>query len=155
MHNIFRRALPLLAVLALPLAARADEAKLILPDLGSVRFLGTSGRTLLELGLIICALGLIFGSVSFTQLKNLPVHRSMLEVSELIYASCKTYLITQGKFILILWVFIGVIMSFYFGVLQHFALMKVVIILIFSMIGIGGSYGVAWFGIRVNTFANS
>src|SRR5207248_616366 len=80
MQNIFRRALPLLAVLALPLAARADEAKLILPDLGSVRFLGTSGRTLLELGLIICALGLIFGSVSFTQLKKLPVHRSMLEV---------------------------------------------------------------------------
>src|SRR5438445_3128075 len=155
MQSIFRRALPLLAVLALPLAARADEAKLILPDLGSVSFLGTSGRTLLEIGLIICALGLIFGSVSFMQLKKLPVHRSMLEVSELIYETCKTYLVTQGKFILILELFIGTIMVIYFGFLQHYEPIKVVIILVFSLIGIGGSYGVAWFGIRVNTFANS
>src|SRR5256712_373192 len=155
MQNIFRRALPLLAVLALPLAARADEAKLILPDLGSVSFLGTSGRTLLEIGLIICALGLIFGSVSFMQLKKLPVHRSMLEVSELIYETCKTYLITQGKFILILEGFIGAIMVIYFGWLRHFEAAKVITILVFSLLGIGGSYGVAWFGIRVNTFANS
>jgi len=155
MQNIFRRALPLLAVLALPLAARADEAKLILPDLGSVSFLGTSGRTLLEIGLIICALGLIFGSVIFTQLKKLPVHRSMLEVSELIYETCKTYLITQGKFILILEGFIGAIMVIYFGWLRHFEAAKVITILVFSLLGIGGSYGVAWFGIRVNTFANS
>ncbi len=155
MQNIFRRALPLLAVLALPLAARADEAKLILPDLGSVSFLGTSGRTLLEIGLIICALGLIFGGVSFMQLKKLPVHRSMLEVSELIYETCKTYLITQGKFILILEGFIGAIMVIYFGWLRHFEAAKVITILVFSLLGIGGSYGVAWFGIRVNTFANS
>ena len=155
MQNTFRRALPLLAVLALPLAARADEAKLILPDLGSVSFLGTSGRTLLEIGLIICALGLIFGSVIFTQLKKLPVHRSMLEVSELIYETCKTYLITQGKFILILEGFIGAIMVIYFGWLRHFEVAKVITILVFSLLGIGGSYGVAWFGIRVNTFANS
>ncbi|TMA14094.1 MAG: sodium-translocating pyrophosphatase [Deltaproteobacteria bacterium] len=147
--------MPLLAVLALPLAARADEAKLILPDLGSVSFLGTSGRTLLEIGLIICALGLIFGSVIFTQLKKLPVHRSMLEVSELIYETCKTYLITQGKFILILEGFIGAIMVIYFGWLRHFEAAKVITILVFSLLGIGGSYGVAWFGIRVNTFANS
>jgi len=93
--------------------------------------------------------------VIFTRLKNMPVHRSMLEVSELIYETCKTYLITQGKFILLLEVFIGVIMLFYFGVLQHFSAMKVTIILLFSLIGIAGSYGVAWFGIRVNTFANS
>ena len=89
------------------------------------------------------------------QTKRLPVHPAMLEISELIYETCKTYLITQGKFILLLEVFIGVIMIFYFGVLQHFAPMKVIVILVFSLIGIGGSYGVAWFGIRINTFANS
>src|SRR5438309_6010449 len=155
MQNIFRRALPLLAVLALPLAARADEAKLILPDLGSVSFLGISGQTLLSFGLIVCVLGMLFGLVIFTQLKKLPVHRSMLEVSELIYETCKTYLITQGKFILILEGFIGAIMVIYFGALRHFEAAKVITILVFSLIGIGGSYGVAWFGIRVNTFANS
>src|SRR4029078_7867859 len=96
-----------------------------------------------------------FGMVIFTQLKNLPVHRSMLEVSELIYETCKTYLITQGKFLLLLEVFIGVIMVFYFGVLQRMEPIKVVIILLFSLVGIAGSYGVAWFGIRVNTFANA
>src|SRR5213082_190942 len=156
MQNIVRRlALPVLAVIALPFAARADEAKLILPDLGSVGFLGMSGRSLLELGLIICALGLIFGSAIFTQLKKLPVHRSMLEVSELIYETCKTYLITQGKFILILEAFIGAIMVIYFGWLRSFPAAKVITIVVFSLLGIAGSYGVAWFGIRVNTFANS
>ena len=103
----------------------------------------------------VCILGLLFGLIIFTQLKNLPVHKSMREISELIYETCKTYLITQGKFILILEVFIGIIMVIYFGFLQHFAAEKVAIILIFSLIGIGGSYGVAWFGIRINTFANS
>jgi K(+)-stimulated pyrophosphate-energized sodium pump len=131
------------------------EANLILPDLGQVDFQGINGRTLLMSGLAVCVLGLAFGMVIFTQLRNLPVHRSMREISELIYETCKTYLITQGKFILLLECFIGVIMVFYFGFLQHFAPMKVVIILLFSLIGIGGSYGVAWFGIRVNTFANS
>jgi K(+)-stimulated pyrophosphate-energized sodium pump len=106
-------------------------------------------------GLLICGLGLLFGLVVFNQLKNLPVHPSMREVSELIYETCKTYLIQQGKFILILEVFIGTIMVLYFGPLQHYEPIRVVIILIFSLIGIGGSYGVAWFGIRVNTFANS
>ena len=131
------------------------EANLILPDLSTETFQGINGRTLLMGGLVVCVLGLMFGLVIFTRLKNMPVHRSMLEVSELIYETCKTYLITQGKFILLLEVFIGVIMVFYFGVLQHFSAMKVAIILLFSLIGIGGSYGVAWFGIRVNTFANS
>jgi K(+)-stimulated pyrophosphate-energized sodium pump len=131
------------------------EANLVLPDLGAVDFQGINGRTLLMGGLGVCLLGLAFGLVIYTQLKNLPVHRSMLEISELIYETCKTYLITQGKFILILEIFIGVIMVFYFGALQHFAPIKVVVILLFSLIGIGGSYGVAWFGIRVNTFANS
>jgi K(+)-stimulated pyrophosphate-energized sodium pump len=106
-------------------------------------------------GLGVCVLGLLFGLVIFTQLRNLPVHGSMRQISELIYETCKTYLITQGKFILLLELFIGVIIAFYFGVLQHFELFKVAIILLFSLIGIAGSYGVAWFGIRVNTYANS
>src|SRR5204862_324571 len=120
-----------------------------------VDFRGIGGRTLLTSGLVVCALGLLFGLLTFTQLKALPVHASMREVSELIYETCKTYLITQGKFILILEVFIGATMVLYFGVLQHYEPIRVVIILIFSLLGIGGSYGVAWFGIRVNTFANS
>jgi K(+)-stimulated pyrophosphate-energized sodium pump len=131
------------------------EANLKLPDLSTVDFHGINGRTLLGAGLVVCALGLLFGLMTFTGLKNLPVHASMREVSELIYETCKTYLVTQGKFILILELFIGATMVLYFGVLQHYEPMRVVIILIFSLIGIGGSYGVAWFGIRVNTFANS
>jgi len=131
------------------------EASLVLPNLGQVFFHGINARTLLTAGLGVCILGLLFGLTIFTQLRTLPVHKSMREISELIYETCKTYLITQGKFILILEVFIGIIMLVYFGVLQHFAARKVAIILIFSLIGIGGSYGVAWFGIRINTFANS
>ncbi|MGA9685768.1 MAG: sodium-translocating pyrophosphatase, partial [Candidatus Sulfotelmatobacter sp.] len=99
--------------------------------------------------------GLGFGMVIYMRLKNLPVHTAMREISELIYETCKTYLITQGKFILFLWAFIAVIILLYFGVLQHMEAMRVAIILGFSLVGIGGSYGVAWFGIRVNTFANS
>src|SRR6187200_338775 len=131
------------------------EANLVLPDLSTETFQGINGRTLLMGGLVVCVFGLAFGLVIYMRLKNMPVHRSMLEVSELIYETCKTYLITQGKFILILELFIGVIMVFYFGVLQHFSAVKVTVILLFSLIGIAGSYGVAWFGIRVNTFANS
>jgi K(+)-stimulated pyrophosphate-energized sodium pump len=169
------RFLLLLAALTLPLALPATvhaqttpegavvqtgthgggEANLVLPDLSTETFQGINGRTLLMVGLVVCVLGLAFGMTIFMRLKNMPVHRSMLEVSELIYETCKTYLITQGKFILLLEVFIGVIMLFYFGVLQHFSPIKVTIILLFSLIGIAGSYGVAWFGIRVNTFANS
>jgi K(+)-stimulated pyrophosphate-energized sodium pump len=131
------------------------EANLILPDLSTVDFHGTNGRTLLMFGLIVCAAGLLFGLMTFTQLKALPVHASMLEVSELIYETCKTYLVTQGKFILILEVFIGTIVVLYYGLLEHMEPMRVAIIVLFSLIGIAGSYGVAWFGIRVNTFANS
>ena len=131
------------------------EANLILPDLGTVEFHGINARTLLMSGLIVCMGGLAFGLVIFTRLKNLPVHKSMRDISELIYETCKTYLITQGKFILLLELFIGAIMVIYFGVLQHMDALKVAIILLFSLIGIAGSYGVAWFGIRVNTFANS
>jgi K(+)-stimulated pyrophosphate-energized sodium pump len=131
------------------------EANLVLPDLGQATFGGINGRTLLLSGLGVCALGLLFGLVIFTQLKNLPVHESMREISELIYETCKTYLITQGKFILVLEIFIGIIIVFYFGVLRQFEAVRVLIILLFSLIGIAGSYGVAWFGIRINTFANS
>ena len=133
------------------------EDKLVLPDMKSVSFLNNSvtGFKLLSLGLIFCALGGVFGLVIYMQLKNAPVHKSMLEISELIYETCKTYLITQGKFILILEAFIAVVIVLYFGVLQHNDAGRVTIILLFSLIGIAGSYGVAWFGIRVNTFANS
>jgi len=131
------------------------EANLVLPDLSQVSFRGVNSRTLLTAGLAVCVLGLLFGLMVFTQTKNLPVHSSMREISELIYETCKTYLITQGKFILLLEIFIGVVIVLYFGVLQRFEAIRVIVILIFSLIGIGGSYGVAWFGIRVNTFANS
>src|SRR5271169_4701558 len=113
------------------------EAALKLPDLSSVSFLGMDGHRLLMIGLLFCVFGLGFGMVIFMRLKNLPVHRSMREISELIYETCKTYLITQGKFILLLWVFIAVIILLYFGVLQHLEAMRVVIILIFSLVGIG------------------
>jgi K(+)-stimulated pyrophosphate-energized sodium pump len=136
------------------------EASLKLPDLSQVTFLGTiDGHKLLMIGLLFCALGLLFGLVIYTKLMNLPVHRAMLEISELIYETCKTYLITQGKFILILWAFIAVIISVYFGWLSPVPGKSIgvtlPIILMFSLVGIAGSYGVAWFGIRVNTFANS
>jgi K(+)-stimulated pyrophosphate-energized sodium pump len=131
------------------------EAALQLPDLSSVSFLGIDGHRLLMIGLLFCVFGLGFGMVIFMRLKNLPVHRSMREISELIYETCKTYLITQGKFLMLLWAFIAAIIVLYFGVLRHFEVPRVVIILVFSLVGIAGSYGVAWFGIRVNTFANS
>ncbi len=132
-----------------------SEIDLVMPDLSTVSFLGLDGHTLLLFGLAICVLGLVFGTVIYGQLKNLPVHRAMREISELIYETCKTYLITQGKFILLLWLFIGAIMVVYFGVLVGMPVYKVATIMLFSLIGIGGSYAVAWFGIRINTFANS
>ncbi|KAB2968492.1 MAG: sodium-translocating pyrophosphatase [Thermoanaerobaculia bacterium] len=135
--------------------ASASEAELVLPDLGSVSFFGLPGDTLLLFGLAVCVLGMVFGLVMYTKLKNLPVHRSMREISELIYETCKTYLVTQGKFILLLWAFIAAIIFYYFGFLRHFSMDRVFIILAFSLVGIAGSYGVAWFGIRINTFANS
>ena len=132
------------------------EANLVLPDLSSVTFFGgMDGHTLLLTGIVICILGLAFGMAIYMNLKKLPVHRAMREISELIYETCKTYLITQGKFILILEVFIGIVIVLYFGVLSGMEPFRVAIILAFSLIGIAGSYGVAWFGIRVNTFANS
>ncbi|MGK2933785.1 MAG: sodium-translocating pyrophosphatase [Gemmatimonadaceae bacterium] len=131
------------------------EANLVVPDLSGATFMGVEGTTLLLWGMGVCVLGLLFGLVIYRQLKRLPVHGSMLEISELIYETCKTYLIQQGKFLLILEVFIGLVILLYFGVLLDFEAKRVAIILLFSLVGIGGSYGVAWFGIRVNTFANS
>ena len=147
------------ALLARP-AEEAGEAGLKLPDLSKVTFiLGLNGHKLLLFGIIICILGLLFGMAIFTKLKNLPVHRSMREISELIYETCKTYLITQGKFLLLLWVFIAIVIVLYFGMLSPVpgksVFLTLPIILAFSLIGMGGSYAVAWFGIRVNTFANS
>src|SRR6266446_6790661 len=152
---------PALAVLSLASAAFAQagevggEANLKLPDLSQVTFLGVDGHKLLWIGILFCVLGLGFGLTIYTRLKNLPVHRAMREISELIYETCKTYLITQGKFLMILEIFIGTAIVFYFGFLRQLEAYRVIIILIFSVIGILGSYSVAWFGIRVNTFANS
>jgi K(+)-stimulated pyrophosphate-energized sodium pump len=136
------------------------EASLKLPDLSQVTFVGgMDGHKLLMIGLLFCVFGLLFGLAIYTKLKNLPVHTAMLEISELIYETCKTYLFTQGKFILLLWAFIAVIIAVYFGWLSPVPGKSIgvtlPIILMFSLVGIAGSYGVAWFGIRVNTFANS
>jgi K(+)-stimulated pyrophosphate-energized sodium pump len=131
------------------------EANLKLPDLSQVTFFGIDGHKLLMYGILFCVFGLIFGMSIYVGLKNRPVHRTMREVSELIYETCKTYLITQGKFLMLLWAFIAATMILYFGVLLKYEVSRVVIILAFSVLGIAGSYGVAWFGIRVNTFANS
>src|SRR5271157_2481070 len=156
-----RVVLVLLSLLALsvPLIAQEQgggEANLKLPSLNSATFLGgIGGATLLMGGLVVCALGMVFGLIIFMRLRNMPVHSSMREVLELIYETGKTCLATQGKFLMILECFIAVIIVIYFGVLQGFAAYKVLIILAFSVIGISGSFCVAAFGMRVNTFANS
>ena len=141
--------------------AFASEADLLLPDLHSKTFLegivqgGIPGDTLLLWGLAICLFGMIFGAVQYMGIRRLPVHSAMREISELIYETCKTYLVTQGKFILVLWLLIGAIIVAYFGGLRQMETIKVVFILVASLIGILGSYTVAWFGMRINTFANS
>jgi K(+)-stimulated pyrophosphate-energized sodium pump len=153
---------PLGLLSAFPAAAQESEtrqggeANLILPDLGSVDFLGgISGRTLLLGGLVVCVLGLMFGLWIYRQLKAMPVHASMSEISDLIYETCKTYLLRQGLFLGLLWLVIAAVIVVYFYFLLRFEPIRVAMILAFSVVGILGSYGVAWFGIRVNTFANS
>ena len=148
------------ALLAKSAGEAGGEANLKLPDLSTVKFLGgTDGHTLLLFGILFCIFGLGFGLVIYTRLKNLPVHQSMRDISELIYETCKTYLTTQGKFLLLLWVFIAIVIVLYFGWLAPVPGKSVAstlpLILFFSLVGMGGSYAVAWFGIRVNTFANS
>jgi K(+)-stimulated pyrophosphate-energized sodium pump len=151
----------LVAVLV-PALAHASEASLVLPDLNSVQFVGMGGGTLLLLlGVVVCGAGFVFGIAQFTTLSKMPVHRAMKEISELIYETCKTYLVTQMRFIGVLWVFIAAIMVVYFKFLavdhagHALSWVKTITILLFSLVGIAGSAGVAWFGIRVNTFANS
>ncbi len=136
-------------------ATWASEADLTLPDLGSVSFLGLPGNILLATGLVVCAAGLLFGALIYRSIRDLPAHRSMLEVSELIYETCKTYLLTQVKFVGLLWLFIGTVMTLYFGWLKPVGTANVLLILFCSLVGIAGAVTVAWFGIRVNTFANS
>src|SRR5580704_14787887 len=151
------------AFLALFTSARAmaqeagGEAGLKVPDLSQVTFLGIDGHKLLLFGIVFCVFGLIFGLAIYSRLKGMAVHKSMRDISELIYETCKTYLFTQGKFLVFLWLFIAVVIVLYFGVLApvHPTAVTLPIILIFSIVGMAGSYGVAWFGIRVNTFANS
>ncbi len=144
------------------------EASLALPDLRTVSFAGgINGHNLLVFGLLICALGMVFGIAAYSRIRKLPVHQSMAEISELIYETCKTYLLQQGKFLIVLWAFISAIVLVYFGWLavtgvnaageiqRGFPPFKVAIILFFSLVGMAGSYSVAWFGIRINTLANS
>jgi K(+)-stimulated pyrophosphate-energized sodium pump len=150
---ILAATVPALAAHAAP--AHGGEASLVMPDLGGAEFMGIPGSTLLTAGLGVCVLGLLFGLVIYRQIERLPVHPAMLSISELIYETCKTYLLQQGKLLLVLEAFIGAMIIYYFGVLRDFEPVKVVVILVCSLIGIAGSYGVAWFGIRINTFANS
>ncbi|MGB7130673.1 MAG: sodium-translocating pyrophosphatase, partial [Candidatus Sulfotelmatobacter sp.] len=147
------------AALAQPAPEVGGEASLKVPDLSTVSFLGLDGHNLLLIGIAFCVFGLLFGMTIYVRLRNLPVHSAMREVSELIYETCKTYLVTQGKFLLLLWAFIAVVIVLYFGWLAPVPGKSIAvtlpIILVLSVIGMAGSYGVAWFGIRVNTFANS
>ena len=158
-------ALCALAATSSPAHASGD-ADLVIPRLNDVTYLGShlGGGTLLLAGLIIGVLGLAFGVVGYRELRALPAHRSMLEVSDLIYVTCKTYLITQGKFLLLLWALVAPMIAIYFGYfvsdspgVTHSLGTggRVVLILAMSLLGMAGSCGVAWFGIRVNTFANS
>jgi len=146
----------LLAVL-LTTSLRASEADIAIPDLSEVTFFGgaLSGTALLMAGLVICALGMAYGWMQYLQTRNLPVHDSMAKVSQIIWETCKTYLFQQGKFLSVLWVLIAVCMAYYFGALAENSVGHVVVILLSSIVGILGSYGVAWFGIRINTVANS
>jgi K(+)-stimulated pyrophosphate-energized sodium pump len=130
------------------------EVNLRLPDLNQGNFLGFTGHQILLSGLLVCVLGLLFGLLSYSHVKRLPVHRSMAEISELIYETCKAYMVQQGKLLLVLFGFIGTVILVYF-LLTGLELPKILVILLFSVIGMAGSYGVAWFGIRINTLANS
>ena len=156
-RSIWTFLLSFLMFLLMAGAAFAGEADIKLPDLTQVSFLGgaLAGLTILNFGLIVCAIGMIFGIMQYVQTKNLPAHKAMLDVSQTIWETCKTYLFQQGKFLIALWVLIAICISYYFGVLEAKAVSDVIIILVCSIVGILGSYTVAWFGIRINTVANS
>jgi len=154
----FKKIAALFAVLTACIShALASEANLVVPDLSLVSFFGNAvnGKSILMFGFVVCFFGLMFGICHFLSIKKLPVHSSMKDISELIYETCKTYLVTQGKFIIILELFLALIIIVYFGWLEHFTTVKVATIVLCSIIGILGSYTVAWFGMRINTFANS
>ena len=140
-----------------PTLVRAGEADIKIPDLGTVTFLGgaLTGPQVLWIGLVVCALGVAYGWWQYVQTRAMPVHPSMAEVSQIIWETCKTYLLQQGKFLAALWLLIAACMIYYFGVLEHKSVNHVIVILGASVLGILGSYGVAWFGIRINTVANS
>ncbi|HEX5223343.1 MAG TPA: sodium-translocating pyrophosphatase [Verrucomicrobiae bacterium] len=172
MRNYSLRILGVFLLLTFGLAgfASASEADIKIPELSSIKFAGLGGMTggaLMNIGILICFVGAVFGLVQYVQTKNLPVHSSMASVSNTIWETCKTYLFTQGKFLGILWVLIAACMIYYFGFLTehkdaagqaqtsgHVAF-NVLVILLASILGILGSYGVAWFGIRINTVSNS
>jgi K(+)-stimulated pyrophosphate-energized sodium pump len=162
--SVVVRLVPLLSVLLVSGVARAQEeeavhhggeANLVLPDLSSVEFLGMPGSTLLWGGVVVCVLGLLFSGIIYSRLRALPLHASMAEVADLIYETCKTYLSTQLKFLMRLWIMIAIVVVVYFGVLQKMPVDKVLLIVVMSLLGMAGSALVAWFGIRVNTFANA
>ena len=144
-------------VLASPALLQAGEADIKIPDLNKVSFLGGSltGSEVLWIGLIVCLLGIAYGWWQYVRTRDLPVHQSMSDVSQIIWETCKTYLQQQGKFLALLWILIAGSIIYYFGVLEHKSAGDVLVVLAASVLGILGSYGVAWFGIRINTVANS
>ena len=155
-QNSLKRVAAALAIFA-PTALCASEADIRIPDLRTITFFGgaLSGTAILMIGLVVCALGTVYGWMQYVQTRNLPVHSSMAAISQIIWETCKTYLWQQGKFLAALWVLIAICMGYYFGVLSHMSAGHVAVILAASVLGILGSYGVAWFGIRINTVANS
>jgi K(+)-stimulated pyrophosphate-energized sodium pump len=156
LHNSLKWGAAALTV-TIPSVLRASEADIRIPDLRTITFLDGSlgGMTILMIGLGVCVVGMIYGWIQYIQTRNLPVHSSMAAVSQIIWETCKTYLFQQGKFLAMLWVLIAICMGYYFGVLSHMSVGHVIVILAASVLGILGSYGVAWFGIRINTVANS
>jgi len=155
----FLALLPFLALGALPGAASASDADLMLPTDRSATFhfpgIDLSSSTILWIGIAVCFAGLLFGLIEYLHLKKLPAHKSMLDVSTLIYGTCKTYMMQQGKLLLLLEILIGGTMIYYFGFLKGLAAPKVALILAWSLVGIGGSFVVAWFGMMINNIANS
>ena len=152
----FLTVMAIMLFLMVPMAF-AGEADIVLPDLSKVSFMGgaLSGMMILNLGLVVCAIGMVFGWLQYTQTKALPAHQAMLDVSQTIWETCKTYVLQQGKFLAMLWILIAACIVYYFGALSHMSMGHVMVVLFCSIMGILGSYGVAWFGIRINTVANS
>ena len=151
-----KRFLLLLSALACPFFLSASEADLTLPEFRDISFFNgaVTGQALLLWGSIIVILGLLFGLFQALRIKKFPVHRAMKNVANTIYETCKTYLLQQGKFLLILFAIIGAVICFYFGGLNSMPVSRILLILLWTILGIGGSYAVAWFGIRINTWAN-